>query len=774
MAARSNAGSNAGSSNAGSSNAALNAGHRWTRRSRARSTAVLLAVACLLITLARSTNGTGDATSTRVVSNASVDGYFGATVPPGSSDIRFSGTATGVSFSPKIWGQNLHPYPGTDAYANSKFRTRIAPLAKHLRFVLGIGAEEWGWANCETGVYDAVSGSWSSGNVVGAAPCTTPSAFARLRDFMRLVAAIGAESTIITFNINVTKEENLALVAYVNGEASDTRVIGIDRNGTDWKTVGYWATVRDAGGANRMNTKYFEFGNEINGGGRDTPGAKGCAPGWEVTYTCDPWEVLYGTTLNGKTYDGYVATRLLVKSFFPAVQVGLAASGPGDFGNPNLTEEMVRFARENGDMIDYLTIHPYFYYQLMNLSEDEIFRLPETKAAAIDSFFQGIFARQNNGVAIPVQMPEWNLTSGAPNDVHGYMNGIMGALTTSDFAGRVVQGGFIQGMNFGDVITSLYGTNWYGAMRSDGDFTRNPTYFSWLMWSRFGSEMLPVSHGLDPGNQLAAYAGRRSPGELSLYVVNKSSQAVSSNVIVDGVAGIASTATDVLVGATPSLSDRNAVFNGTAETMINDTVSNAPSTLQSLGGATTFQRNFPARSVSLIRISLTTAPQTTTREPTTIVGGTAGDSTCLAAFERVGDRIWVEISNTQRVNPFNNVTFRFPAGYVVSSPAGATITAIGSGTFVATNFSVNPLPRNTVYPFNFSISGGNVAPSNFALAGRACSSYPAFEISKNTTTTMTTTPRQPVVPATPSTPPNPRGSVPSASTPLPGTRVLVP
>ena len=699
------------------------------------------------------------------------------TVTPGSSDIRLSASAPGVPFSSRIWGQNLHPYPGTDAYENSKFRTRVAPLAKHLRFVLGIGAQEWGWANCETGTDDPVSGSWSSGAVPGAAPCTTPSAFARLRDFMRHVAAIKAESTIITFNINVTRQENLALVAYVNGEATDTRVIGVDRNGADWKTVGYWASIRDAGGAPRMDTKYFEFGNEINGGGRDTAGAKGCAPGWEVTYTCDAWEVLYGTTLNGTLYDGYVATRQLVKSFFPAVQVGLAASGPGDFGSPTFTEDMVRFARENGNAIDYLAIHPYFYYQLMNLSEAEVLQLPETKADAVHAFFIDIFNRRNNGVAIPVQMPEWNLTSGAPNDVNGYMNGMMGALTTADFAGRVTQSSFIDGMNFGDVITSLYGTNWYGAMRSDGDFTRNPTYFSWLMWSRFGTEMLPVSSGLNPGSQLSVYAGRRGPGELSLYVINKSSQDTTSNVIVDDSAGVTSTSTDLLIGSTSSLSDRNAVFNGVAESLVNDTVSNAAPTRRAIAGTSSFSQTFPARSVSLVRITLANAPGTTVSPtaPSTIAGGTLGDSTCLVTFERIGGRIWVEVSNTQRVSPFDNVSFRFPAGYSLSDSHGATITPAGNGLFTATRFSVNTLQRNTVYPFNFAVSGGSVAASNFALAGRACSSYPAFEISKNTTTTI---PRITVAPAIPGPSTTAlRGSAPSASAPpasTPSARSTVP
>ncbi|HEY0795715.1 MAG TPA: hypothetical protein VGD64_08025 [Acidisarcina sp.] len=40
--------------------------------------------------------------------------------------------------------------------------------------------------------------------------------------------------------------EAAAFVAYVNGDASNTQAIGKDSKGNDWKTVGYWATLRGA------------------------------------------------------------------------------------------------------------------------------------------------------------------------------------------------------------------------------------------------------------------------------------------------------------------------------------------------------------------------------------------------------------------------------------------------------------------------------------------------------------------------------------------------
>ncbi len=61
-----------------------------------------------------------------------------------------------------------------------------------------------------------------------------------------------------------TKEEAAAWVAYLNGDVGDTNDIG---DGIEWKTVGYWATLRgDPNYANHpapYNIQYWEIGNEI-------------------------------------------------------------------------------------------------------------------------------------------------------------------------------------------------------------------------------------------------------------------------------------------------------------------------------------------------------------------------------------------------------------------------------------------------------------------------------------------------------------------------------
>ena len=72
-------------------------------------------------------------------------------------------------------------------------------------------------------------------------------------------------------------EEAAAWVAYANGSPSSTQVIGIDAAGFDWKTVGFWASLRAASPlptddgynflriarAAPVGIKFWEIGNEV-------------------------------------------------------------------------------------------------------------------------------------------------------------------------------------------------------------------------------------------------------------------------------------------------------------------------------------------------------------------------------------------------------------------------------------------------------------------------------------------------------------------------------
>ncbi|MGA2744876.1 MAG: hypothetical protein ABSE44_09320 [Candidatus Sulfotelmatobacter sp.] len=96
---------------------------------------------------------------------------------------------------------------------------------------------------------------WSTGNVVNPYTNDRAPAFAPERKFPAIAPVIDQLGTaLITVNYGSNLDgtgggepaEAAAWVAYVNGKPTNTQEIGKDSKGNDWKTVGYWASLRAA------------------------------------------------------------------------------------------------------------------------------------------------------------------------------------------------------------------------------------------------------------------------------------------------------------------------------------------------------------------------------------------------------------------------------------------------------------------------------------------------------------------------------------------------
>ena len=84
--------------------------------------------------------------------------------------------------------------------------------------------------------------------------------------------------TTVNYGTGSTNEA-AAWVAYANGSTTNTLSLGVDQFGTNWQTVGYWASLRAAAplgqddGKNFLRIsraaplgfKYWEIGNECYG-----------------------------------------------------------------------------------------------------------------------------------------------------------------------------------------------------------------------------------------------------------------------------------------------------------------------------------------------------------------------------------------------------------------------------------------------------------------------------------------------------------------------------
>jgi hypothetical protein len=173
-------------------------------------------------------------------------------------------------------------------------------------------------------------------------------------------------------------EEAAAWVAYANGDPNDTRKIGFDEAGKDWKTVGYWATLRSLTPAENpdnqydflainhdapLGIKYWEIGNEINGNGYYSD----IDPGWNWQYDLhapNPYGPGRGNhpalspTAYGNNFNAFAAEMKFVD---PTIKVGAVLAGPGGVGdvsdpNRNWDRNVLLTAGQN---IDFGIYHYY-------------------------------------------------------------------------------------------------------------------------------------------------------------------------------------------------------------------------------------------------------------------------------------------------------------------------------------------------------------------------------------------------------------------------------
>jgi hypothetical protein len=98
-------------------------------------------------------------------------------------------------------------------------------------------------------------------------------------NFVHVATNVGAQA-LLTVNYGTgSTNEAAAWVAYANGSTTNTLSLGVDQFGTNWRTAGYWASLRAAAplgqddGKNFLRLfrtaplgfKYWEIGNECHG-----------------------------------------------------------------------------------------------------------------------------------------------------------------------------------------------------------------------------------------------------------------------------------------------------------------------------------------------------------------------------------------------------------------------------------------------------------------------------------------------------------------------------
>jgi hypothetical protein len=260
-------------------------------------------------------------------------------------------------------------------------------------------------------------------------------------------------------------QEAAAWVAYANGSATNTQVIGPDAAGFDWKTVGYWAGLRGAsplavddgynflriGHVAPVGIKFWEVGNEVY------------YNGW--SNNLNPEDDLHSPYIypNGYTPGGFLSRNQLaalsptaygtnamqwvqaMKAVDPTILVGIDFAAPGatDPIPLNWNPDLAQSACASG-MFDLAIIH-YYPGTWKAVQASELLSLPQSDIPRVVAGIQANLEQYCPANASAIKFfvsetgPNAALASGFPTQALGlfaindYLSGLQSGVQNIDW-----------------------------------------------------------------------------------------------------------------------------------------------------------------------------------------------------------------------------------------------------------------------------------------------------------------------------------------------------
>lgn len=182
-----------------------------------------------------------------------------------------------------------------------------------------------------------------------------------------------------------------------------------------------------------------------------------------------------------------------------------------DHADENGKDWLVEFLKANGDLIDYVGIHRYPFPTFGNrgATVDELRTINDEWDVTIPLLRQII--RETAGRDIPLAVTEINSNSANSIGGEASLDSHFNAIWLADALGRLIVNG-VEIVAYWDLQGSA-GRGW-GLL---GSFDVRPTYYTYLMYTHFGSELLTADSSVPLVN---AYAALREDGQLSILLVN--------------------------------------------------------------------------------------------------------------------------------------------------------------------------------------------------------------------------------------------------------------
>jgi hypothetical protein len=461
-----------------------------------------------------------------------------------TANLTIDTTQTVRAVDERVFGLNAVMWDSQTATAQTMALVQAAGI-RSIRIPGGGMSDDYNWANH---MQMSTSNNWPEG----------------FDSFAPLITSIKPQ-TFVTVNYGSgTPQEAAAWVAYANADATlqgtgaDVN-LGVDSNGIDWNTAGYWSALRASGplaaddGQNFLRLgrpapfglKYWEVGNE-------------CYGTWEYDLQAvqhDPVE--YGTR--------FAQYYTSMKAVDPTIKVGAVATtsteGPYNYPTEAVTDPVTQQPQTDWDHVmlntikaagvipDYLICHRYEQNAgqendaaLLQLASD-----PNTGWSVDAAILRGPLNGYFGAAAANVELCVTENNS-VHNDPGKQMTSLVNGLYLADSLGSLLQTEFNSrlwwdlrdggpptdghGNLLGNQSSSLYGWRLYGdygLLSSPSSLTGEmtyydayPTYYVTKLLSNFAGGGDTVVHATTDNTLLAVYAAQRLDGSLSLLVINKS------------------------------------------------------------------------------------------------------------------------------------------------------------------------------------------------------------------------------------------------------------
>ncbi|MEK6399044.1 MAG: putative Ig domain-containing protein, partial [Terriglobus sp.] len=327
-------------------------------------------------------------------------------------------------------------------------------------------------------------------------------------------------------NMGGQPQEAAAWVAYANGDASNTQSIGRDAVGFDWKTVGYWASLRASqplatddglnflrlGVTAPIGIKYWEIGNELyyNGYNSILTETDLHAPfTYSNGYDKDPDSRMGVTALSPTSYGtGAAAFANAMHAVDATIQVGVVVGSDIDPVPSTWTSDVLTAAC-SAAKFDFAIVH-YYPGTYNAVTTDELLSNPQGDLPGIVKGIQAQTGTLCGNATMPVFMTETN-----PN---GSLASTVPDAAVALFAAHDLLTAFEAGMSNAEWL-ELHGGA--GTFLTEAEVPGSAYYGFQLahLTADAGDALVQVTSS---SSSLLVHAAKKTNGKLAVMLLNRS------------------------------------------------------------------------------------------------------------------------------------------------------------------------------------------------------------------------------------------------------------